>query len=169
MDTRQIFALAVEHEQLKRRVAVLEQALARLAPDLFDEFAAATSSTSASYAMHQLPAMTLPVPPPLNPPKGSNRPRTRRKRGEADEDAEERDQDEMDSDEEGSGGDDEEEEEEGDQDEYETDNEVVEGAAHALKGLGTSEKTSFVPTHRTAKGWAGSEHPSRRRASARFF
>ena len=160
MDYRQIFALAVEHEQLKRRVFVLEQALARLAPDLFDEFAATASTSAASYSMHQLPAMALPVPPPLNPPKGSsNRPRTRRKRGEArqqlegeeDEDAEERDHDEMGTDEEGSGGDDddddeEEEEEEGEQDDYETDNEVVEGAAHALKGLGTFEKPPFVLT-----------------------
>lgn len=32
----QIFALAVEHEQLKRRVAVLEEALARLAPGVLD-------------------------------------------------------------------------------------------------------------------------------------
>ncbi|TKA56963.1 hypothetical protein B0A53_01364 [Rhodotorula sp. CCFEE 5036] len=148
----QIFALAVEHEQLKRRVFVLEQALARLAPDLFDEFAATASTSAASYSMHQLPAMALPVPPPLNPPKGSsNRPRTRRKRGEArqqlegeeDEDAEERDHDEMGTDEEGSGGDDddddEEEEEEGEQDDYETDNEVVEGAAHALKGLAAAQ------------------------------
>lgn len=159
---RQIFALAVEHEQLKRRVAVLEQALSRLAPDLFDEFAA-TASTSASYSMHQLPAMALPVPPPLNPPKGSNRPRTRRKRGEArqlegeeDEDAEARDHDEMDSEEEGTGGDDDEEEEdEGGQDEYETDDEVVEGAAHALKGLGTSEKKSLHSTapHREGLRW----------------
>ena len=117
--------------------------------------------------MHPFPALALPVPPPLNPPKGSShRPRTRRKRGgearqlegDEDEDAEERDQDEMDSDEEGSGGDDHDDEE----DEYETDNEVVEGAAHALKGLGTSEKPpSFYRAAARKIGWIREPQSSR--------
>ena len=46
---RQPFALAVEHEQLKQRVAILEAVLQRLAPDVYHEIA--------------LDMPVLPVPP----------------------------------------------------------------------------------------------------------
>lgn len=131
---RQIFALAVEHEQLKRRVAVLEEALARLNPDLFDGFDAGAAASV--YSAH-LPAIPLPVPPPI--PGGTARP-TRRKTGKQ---VAVPPPSTLDQAEDGHGGRDGKDSDEGasefegEQDEYETDNEVVEGAAQALKGLGT--------------------------------
>ncbi|GAA5886329.1 hypothetical protein JCM3774_001787 [Rhodotorula dairenensis] len=156
----QIFALAVEHEQLKRRVAVLEQALARLDPDLF------AGRLDAGAAAH-LPAIPLPVPPPI--PGRAARP-TKRKSGKQAAVAaaaqhlrshEERQdlqgsQDAMDSGEDASGM-------EGEPYEYETDNEVVEGAAHALKGLAAAQ--THPQSHNTRAASASRASSSHRQPS----
>ncbi|GAA5983587.1 hypothetical protein JCM10908_000344 [Rhodotorula pacifica] len=151
----QIFALAVEHEQLKRRVAILEQALARLAPDVFDGLASANAHTT-----HQhLPEMPLPDPPNMT---GSSRASRRKSGKQAKQLAEEEDEEEMLTEEDGDG------DEDGEEEDYETDSEVVEDAAHALKGLAAAHP-QHPPTHQnhnTRSSSASRAGPSQSHAAA---